>query len=127
MKKITLFTALLAMGASVYAQGPKHKMDHTKLPKPLTEQLKLTADQQTKVDAILADKNVEIDSLVKKATIRNGKLTGAKIRSTESETNDKLYAVFTNDQKLVYAQWILDRRANMIKGKPAKPQAMAKQ
>ncbi|MES2279575.1 MAG: hypothetical protein V4592_26310 [Bacteroidota bacterium] len=121
MKKLTLSVLLLAIGASVYAQPPKRPV-HSQLPPKLTADLKLTPEQQIKVTSILKAKNIEMDSLAKKAKVGRERMVSAKFRSAESEANDQLYAMFTKDQQLVYAQWILDRRAAMQKrmaeGKP---------
>jgi len=115
MKKITLIALMLALGAGVYAQKPT-RPHPTKLPPKLEADLKLTPEQQTKVTAILKSRNFEMDSLAKKVTLRNGKFEQAKMKSEMTEVNDKLYAVFNNDQKLIYAQWVMNRQAAMDKG-----------
>lgn len=121
MKKILSTILLAAACAGVYAQAPQTprvRPDATKLPKPLISELKLSADQQTKVDAILHTKKTQMDSLmaaVKTSKHPNPKLTDKKMLNIYSESNDKLYAVFNQDQKLVYAQWILDKRAQFQK------------
>ena len=121
MKKITLITLMLALGVGVYAQKSMPPRP-TKLPPKLTADLKLTPEQQTKVTAILKSRNFEMDSLAKKVTLRNGKFEQAKMKSEMTEVNDKLYAVFNNDQKLVYAQYIMNRQAQMQKGgRPGPP------
>ncbi len=115
MKKTTLITLMLTLGISVYAQRPM-RAHHAKLPPKLEAELKLTPEQQTKVTDILKNRNFEMDSLAKKVTIRNGKFVAAKMKSEMSEVNTKLYAMFNTDQKLVYAQYIMDRQAQMAKG-----------
>jgi len=122
MKKITLITLMLALGMGVYAQKPTRPQPPTKLPPKLAADLKLTPEQQTKVTAILKSRNFEMDSLAKKVNLRNGKFVQAKMKSEMTEVNDKLYAVFNNDQKLVYAQYIMNRQAQMQKGgRPGPP------
>lgn len=121
MKKITLITLMLALGVSVYAQKPM-RPHPAKLPPKLEADLKLTPEQQTKVADILKSRNFEMDSLAKKVNMRNGKFVYAKMKSEMTEVNSKLYAIFNIDQKLVYAQYIMDRKAEMDKGrKPGPP------
>jgi len=115
MKKITLITLVLALGLSVYAQRPTRRPP-AKLPPKLEADLKLTPEQQAKVTSILKSRNFIMDSLVKKVNIRNGKVVQAKMKDEMTEVNNKLYAMFTIDQKLVYAQYILDRQTQMAKG-----------
>lgn len=120
MKRITLITMILALGVSVYAQKPM-RAPHTKLPPKLEADLKLTPEQQTKVTDILKNRNFQIDSLAKRVNVRNGKFIEAKIKSELTEINGKLYAIFNTDQKVVYAQYIMDRQAQMANGKKAGP------
>ena len=115
MKRITLITMVLALGVSVYAQRPTRPFP-AKLPPKLEADLKLTPEQQTKVTEILKDRNFQMDSLAKKVTIRNGKFVAAKMKSEMTDVNNKLYAIFDTKQKLVYAQYILDRQTAMEKG-----------
>ena len=128
MRKITLITLMLALGVSVSAQRPM-RPHSAKLPPKLEADLKLTPEQQTKVTAILKDRNFEMDSLAKRVHMRNGKFVWAKMQSEMSQVNSKLYAIFNTDQKLVYAQYIMDRKAQMEKGgrmgPPSKPMAPA--
>jgi hypothetical protein len=121
MKRITLITLMLALGVSVYAQKPM-RQHPAKLPPRLETALKLTPEQQTKVTDILKGRNFEMDSLAKKVTIRNGKFIEAKMKDEMSEVNSKLYAIFNTDQKLVYAHYIMNRKAEMERGrKPRQP------
>jgi hypothetical protein len=121
MKKITLITLVLALGVSVYGQNPT-RPHRTKLPPRLETELKLTPEQQIKVTEILKNRNFEMDSLAKSVHIRNGKFVEAKMKSEMAEVNGKLYAIFNTDQKLVYAQYIMNRQTQMEKGrKPAPP------
>lgn len=125
MRKITLIALMLALGVSVYAQKPT-RPDFTKLPPKLEAALKLTPEQQTKVADILKNRNFHMDSLVKKVNMRNGRFVAADMRSEMTEVNGKLYETFNTDQKLVYAQYIMDRKAQMEKGgrpRPMKPSA----
>ncbi|MEO8887326.1 MAG: hypothetical protein ABI367_14780 [Mucilaginibacter sp.] len=120
MKKTTLITFMLALGVSVYAQRPM-RPHPAKLPPKLEADLKLTPEQQTKVADILKSRNFEMDSLAKKVTFRNGKFIGDKMKSEMSEVNGKLYAILNIDQKLIYAQYIMDRQAQMGKGRGPGP------
>lgn len=120
MKKITLITMMLALGISVYAQKPT-RMPPAKLPPKLEADLKLTAEQQTKVADILKNRNFHMDSLAKSVRVRNRRFVEAKMKSEMSDVNSKLYAMFTIDQKLVYAQYILDRQTLMEKGRRPGP------
>ena len=106
---------LMALGVSAYAQKPM-RPNFTKLPPKLEADLKLTPEQQIKVTDILKNRNFHMDSLAKKVNMRNGRFVGADMRSELSEVNGKLYATFNTDQKLVYAQYIMDRKALMEKG-----------
>jgi hypothetical protein len=118
MKKLLTIVTLFIASTCVFAQTPPTKPNHLQLPKPLLTQLKLTPDQQAKVTAILKNKNQQIDSLIKLPPRRNQKLYDAKLRSVNTEANDQLYGVFNEDQKHVYAQWLLDRRTKMQNKKP---------
>ncbi len=121
MRKITLITLMLALGVSVYAQKPM-RQHPAKLPPKLEADLKLTPEQQTKVTDILKGRNFEMDSLAKTVRMRNGKFVQAKMKGELTEVNTKLYAIFNIDQKLVYAQYIMNRKAQMAKGrKPGPP------
>jgi len=120
MKKITLITLMLALGVSAYAQRPM-RSHPAKLPPKLEADLKLTPEQQTKVTEILKNRNFVMDSLAKKVHLRNGKFIKEKMKSEMSEINTKLYAIFNIDQKLVYAQYIMDRQAQMEKGRKTGP------
>ncbi len=120
MKKITLITLMLALGVSVYAQKPMG-MRPAKLPPKLEADLKLTPEQLVKVTDILKSRNFHMDSLAKSVRVRNGKFVEAKMKSEMSEVNGKLYALFNIDQKLVYAQYILDRQTQMEKGRRQGP------
>jgi len=115
MKRITLITLMLTLGVSVYAQRPM-RPNFAKLPPKLEADLKLTPEQQTKVTDILKSRNFVMDSLVKQVNIRNGKYVQAKMKSEMTEVSGKLYAIFNTNQKLVYAQFIMDRQAQMEKG-----------
>ena len=124
MKKITLITLMLALAVSVYAQKPIGPRP-AKLPPKLEADLKLTPEQQIKITDILKHRNFEMDSLVKSVTVRNRRFVGAKMKSEITEVNSKLYAVLNTDQKLVYAQYILDRQSQMEKGwRPGPPKKM---
>ena len=116
MRKITLITLMLALGVSAYAQKPIRPRP-AKLPPKLEADLKLTPEQQIKVTNILKSRNFEMDSLAKKVTVRNRRFVEANMKSELSEVNNKLYATFNTDQKLVYAQYILDRQTQMEKGR----------
>ncbi len=120
MKKITLITLMLALGLSAYAQKPMRTFP-AKLPPKLEADLKLTPEQQIKVTNILKNRNFEMDSLAKSVTVRNGRFVMTKMKSELSEVNTKLYAVFNIDQKLIYAQYILDRQTQMEKGRRQGP------
>jgi len=121
MKKITLVTLVLALGVSVYAQKPPMRMRPAKLPPKLETDLKLTPEQQIKVTNILKDRNFVIDSLAKNVRVRNGRFIESKMKTEMSEVNGKLYAMFTTNQQLVYAQYILDRQTQMEKGRRPGP------
>jgi hypothetical protein len=116
MKRIILITLVLALGLSVYAQRPMRRPP-AKLPPKLEADLKLTPEQKAKVTEILKNRNFIMDSLVKKVNVRNGKFVQAKMKDEMTDVNNKLYAMFTIDQKLVYAQYIMDRQTQMAKGR----------
>ena len=115
MKKITLITLMLALGVSVYAQKPTRTRP-AKLPPKLEAELKLTPEQKTKVTEILKGRNFQMDSLAKKVNMRNGKFIEAKMKGEMTEVNGKLYAVLNTGQKLVYANYVMNRKAQMEKG-----------
>lgn len=78
--------------------------------------LDLTADQQTKVDAILADAKAQLQALRTEA--KNGDRTGLrdKVRTILRETHDKIAAVLTPEQKAKLRELMKESRQDSKAG-----------
>ncbi len=109
MKKAFLIAALFAATVTVSKaqQGgqPRSAEERVKIQSErLNERLKLTADQKTKVDAILLSQAKSMDSL------RNAAGEGAdrralfeKMKPIRDENDKKIAALLTEEQKKTYA------------------------
>jgi len=101
MKKLILMM-LMAFGVAVTVHAQTPKKTATKLPKALAQKLSLTADQQTKVDAIMATKATRIDSLTASADAADTKKLHKKRKAINTEAEVKIGEVLTADQKKTY-------------------------
>jgi protein CpxP len=123
MKKVLMICGLL-LGVITFAQaqdGGGRKMQTpeeraTKRTEQLTKKLNLTADQQTKVKAIFLDQATAMSKLREENKgDRDGAM--AKMKAAGEDTDAKLGAVLTDDQKKTYEEM----KANMKKRGPGGP------
>lgn len=78
----------------------------------LTEKLTLTADQQTKVKAILLDQNTQVAKAREEAG-DDRQAARAKMMKIMEDNNVKITALLTDDQKKTYAAYLEERKAAM--------------
>jgi hypothetical protein len=108
MKKLILMMALAA-GFTIGAHAQTAKKAPTKLPKQLAMKLNLTANQQTKVDAILQTKAAKIDSLTA-GDQTDVKKVHKQRKAINTMADVQLDNVLNDDQKKVYADFIAQRQ-----------------
>ncbi len=78
----------------------------------LTKRLSLTSDQQSQIKPILQDRHDQMMSLHQDSSMsREDRMS--KMRSLDENSNSKLEAVLTPDQKTKYEQMIADRKQHM--------------
>lgn len=120
MKKLLILCGMLfGVMTFAHAQGGGRMMGTpeeraTKATTTLTDKLTLTADQQTKVKAILLDQNAQMD----KARAEAGddrQAMRTKMMAMMQENNTKINALLTDDQKKAYASYLEERKAAMEK------------
>ena len=120
MKKLLIICGMLfGVMTFAHAQGGGRMMGTpeeraTKATTTLTDKLTLTADQQTKVKAILLDQNTQMD----KARAEAGddrKAMRTKMMGMMQDNNTKINALLTDDQKKAYASYLEERKAAMEK------------
>lgn len=113
MKKIFLMCCLfVGITAASYAQGGRMRMSPEDQTKQLASTLKLTDDQSAKVLAIYQAQGKKMDSL---RTAANGDFQSMRpaMQSMREDTNNKINALLTDDQKAAYKKYQDDMRARM--------------
>jgi hypothetical protein len=86
----------------------------------LTDRLKLTADQQAKIKPILADQQTQMGALRGDQSLSQEDRM-AKMTKIRTDTNDKINAVLTADQKTEYAKMQEEMRARQGGGGGGRP------
>lgn len=120
MKKLLIFCGLLfGVMTFAHAQGGGRMMGTpeeraTKTTATLTEKLTLTADQQPKVKAILLDQANQVQKAREEAG-DDRKAMREKMMSMMQESNGKINALLTDDQKKAFAAYQEERKAAMEK------------
>ncbi|MCJ8211172.1 hypothetical protein MUY27_15740 [Mucilaginibacter sp. RS28] len=112
MKKIFLMGCfLLGFTALTFAQG-RMRMSPEDRVKQLQTALKLTDDQSAKVLALYQAQGKKMDSLRNAA---NGDFQSMRpaMQAMNQETNTKLMALLTDDQKTAYKKMMEEMRARM--------------
>lgn len=118
MKKLLIICGLLfSMVTFASAQGGGRQMGTpeeraAKTLTALTEKLTLTADQQTKVKAILLDQNTQVAKAREEAG-DDRQAARAKMMKIMEDNNGKINALLTDDQKKTYASYLEERKAAM--------------
>ncbi|WP_129714512.1 Spy/CpxP family protein refolding chaperone [Pedobacter sp. SYP-B3415] len=115
MKRIVMIFALL-LGVTAFAnaqQGGGNPEDRMKrMVETMSEKLKLTEDQKTKVSAIYADQWKAMQKAREEAGDDRSKMREAMMKQRK-ETEDKVQALLNDDQKKAYTAWREEQRANM--------------
>jgi protein CpxP len=78
----------------------------------LTEKLKLTDDQKTKVLAILTDQNVQMNKAREEAS-GDADARRTSFAKIQADSQVKISALLTDDQKKAYTTWQEERKAAM--------------
>jgi len=119
MKKLLMICGMLfSVVTFANAQGgrtmgtPEERA--TKMTTQLTEKLALTADQQAKVKTILLDQNAAMTKTREEAG-EDRKAARTKMMANMQESNAKINAVLTEDQKKAFAAYQEERKAAMQK------------
>ena len=118
MKKLLIICGLLfSMVTFASAQGGGRQMGTpeeraTKATTMLMEKLTLTADQQTKVKAILLDQNTQVAKAREEAG-DDRQAARAKMMKIMEDNNTKINALLTDDQKKAYTTYLEERKAAM--------------
>lgn len=120
MKKLFVICGLLfsvitfanAQGGGRMAGTPEERA--TKMTATLTDKLTLTADQQTQVKAILLDQNTQA-AKAREAAGDDRAAMRTKMMSLMEDSNTKINALLTDDQKKAFASYQEERKAAMQK------------
>jgi protein CpxP len=118
MKKLLIICGLLfSMVTFASAQGGGRQMGTpeeraAKTLTMLTEKLTLTADQQTKVKAILLEQNTQLTKAREEAG-EDRQASRAKMMKVMEDNNAKINGLLTDDQKKTYATYLEERKAAM--------------
>jgi len=119
MKKLLMICGMLfSVVTFANAQGgrtmgtPEERA--TKMTTQLTEKLALTVDQQAKVKSILLDQNAAMAKTREEAG-EDRKAARTKMMANMQESNAKINAVLTEDQKKAFAAYQEERKAAMQK------------
>jgi protein CpxP len=117
MKKLLIICALF-FGVITFAnaqgggqmRSPEERAKRTV--DQLTDKLKLTDEQKTKVLAILTDQNVQMNKAREEA---NGDRAAMRTTFTKIQADNqvKIGALLTDDQKKAYTTWQEERKAAM--------------
>lgn len=86
--------------------SPDQELSH------LTKALDLTSDQQTRIKPILQDRHDQLMQMHQDASIsREDRMS--KMKTLDNESNSRLEATLTDQQKTKYEKMIADRRERM--------------
>jgi len=117
MKKLLTICALfLGVISFAHAQGggqmrsPEERAKRTL--DQLSEKLKLTDDQKTKVMTVLTDQNVQMNKAREEANGDRDTMR-ASFTKIQADGETKISALLTEDQKKAYTAWQEERKAAM--------------
>ena len=111
---LTLFGIGVAMGAAQDQDAtqppppaggqaaPHRQMDPNRQAKMLTKRLKLTQDQQNQILPILTDRQQQFENIRNDSSL-SAKGRHEKMRTVREDSESKIKAVLTDDQKKAYA------------------------
>ena len=114
MKKFLVCLVITAMvSTAAIAQDQKDvKQDRTEWEKKLKEELKLTADQVTKFDAVSKEYNDKIDALMSDATLTKEAQKEKKM-ALKKEKEGKIMEFLTADQQAKYKEIMEKKKKEM--------------
>src|SRR6478609_7700117 len=115
MKAIRLFTLLAAClfaMAALAQQNPPAQPSVDDHQKKLTEKLSLTADQQTKVKAILEGQHQEMQTVMKDKSLSMDD-KHAKMKTMHDSTHAKVRELLTDEQKTKFDAMVKDMDGRM--------------
>ena len=120
-RSLSLLIFILSLGLTLHAQSvdttgaPPKKTNPAKQAvrqlKMLQQQLNLTEDQVTQMQVILIQRDVALDSLRNNPS-GDRHSNGHARRSINQDTDQKINALLTADQKPLYQQWKQTQRAH---------------
>ena len=114
MKKFLVCLVITAMvSTAAIAQDQKDvKQDRTEWEKKLKEELKLTADQVTKFDAVNKEYNDKIDALMSDASLSKEAQKEKKM-ALKKEKEGKIMEYLTADQQAKYKEIMEKKKKEM--------------
>ncbi|WP_442588509.1 DUF5969 family protein [Pedobacter sp. AW31-3R] len=118
MKKLAMICGLLfSVITFANAQGGKRNMGTpeeraAKMTARLTEKLSLTADQQTKIKAVFLDQQAQMEKTRAEQTQDRSAMRG-KMMEMMKESDSKINAVLTEEQKKSYEAYKEERKSEM--------------
>ena len=120
MKKFLLCLVITAMvSTAALAQDQKDvKQDRTEWEKKIKDELKLTADQATKFDALSKEYNDKIDALMSDASLTKEAQKEKKM-ALKKEKEGKLMEFLTAEQQAKYKE-IMDKKKKEMEAKEGK-------
>src|SRR6188508_1453089 len=116
MKKLLLFMSAIVLTATVaVAQQQKdYKQERTEWEKKVKDELKLTADQTTKYDALNTEYDNKMDALAQDASLSMDAQKEKKM-ALKKEKEGKLFEFLTPEQQTTYKELIEKRKKEMEK------------
>jgi len=116
MKKLLLFMCAITLTATIaVAQQPKdYKQERTEWEKKVKTELKLTADQTTKYDALNTEYNTKMDALAQDASLSMDAQKEKKM-ALKKEKEGKLFEFLTPEQQEKYKALVEQKMKDMKK------------
>jgi Spy/CpxP family protein refolding chaperone len=116
MKKLLLFMSAIALTATIaVAQEKKdYKQERTEWEKKVKNELKLTADQTTKYDALNTEYNGKMDALAQDASLSMDAQKEKKM-ALKKEKEGKLFEFLTPEQQEKYKALVEQKMKDMKK------------
>jgi len=117
MKKFLLCLVITAMVSTVsiaqdQVQDQKVKQDRTEWEKKIKDELKLTADQATKFDAVSKEYNDKVDALMADASLAKDAQKEKKM-ALKKEKETKLMEFLTAEQQTKYKELMEKKKKDM--------------
>ena len=116
MKKLLLFMSAIALTATIaVAQEKKdYKQERTEWEKKVKNELKLTADQTTKYDALNTEYDAKMDALAQDASLSMDAQKEKKM-ALKKEKEGKLFEFLTPEQQQQYKTMVEQKMKDMKK------------